>query len=242
MKHYVSGFLAAICVIMAARAQAPAAAPAPLEWGPGVKVLIVGGNWAHDYQTWDNKYDSDLLHKAGITSTHYTENSLQAANELPHVDVLLLSCNGGFAEMPFQVACSNFVNSGKGLVLLHSGSFYAGKWQGFYDAFVGGGAHDHDGPGEFTETVIKDHPVVQGLPKSFQITDELYHIVPAPNASPMEVLAEASRGGTKYPSVWIVHYGKTRIVSIALGHDGFPRRSPEFSTLLTNAVKWAAGQ
>jgi trehalose utilization protein len=249
MKYYWLTAVALIGLLATAQSQSPssptnAVPPAPLEWGPGVKVLSIGGTWAHNYALWDNKFDTELLAKAGITSVHYTESPAVAASELPHADVLLLSCNGDFDEMPFRVAVSNFVNAGKGLVLLHSGSFYAGKWAGFYTAFVGGGAHDHDGPSQFDETVVKDHPVVHGLPATFKITDELYHIVPEPGASPMDVLAYASRpgGGQKYPSVWLVPYGNARIVSIALGHDGFPRKSPEFSMLLTNAVKWAAGQ
>jgi len=238
MKHCFFAIVAVVSLIVTAHGQPP-----PLDWGPGVKVLMVGGTWAHNYDLYDNKWDTDLLKKAGITSVHYTEDAAVEVQELPKVDVLILSANGKFDEPEVRQACSNFVNAGKGLVLLHSGSFYAGKWQGFYDNYVGGGAHDHDGPGQFQETVVKDHPVVQGLPKTFNITDELYHIVPAPGASSMEVLVEAARpGGPKYPSVWIVHYGKARIVSIALGHDAFPRESPEFSILLTNAVKWAAGQ
>ena len=246
MKQFWIFAVVVLSLISAAQAQPPTtptnAVPPPLEWGPGVKVLMIGGTWAHNYAMWDNKFDTELLAKMGITSVHYTESPVVAANELPHADVLILSCNGDFDELPFRLAVTNFINAGKGLVLLHSGSFYAGKWKEFYTEYVGGGAHDHDGPSLFDETVVKDHPVVQGLPKTFKITDELYHIVPEPGATPMDVLAYASRsgGGQKYPSVWIVPYGKARIVSIALGHDGYPRQTPEFSMLLTNAVKWAS--
>jgi type 1 glutamine amidotransferase len=250
MKHYWLSAVALIGLLTTAQAQpAPnaqtnAVAAAPFEWGPGVKVLIVGGGWAHDYDTWDNKFDTAVLQKAGIPSTHYTEDPAVAASELPHVDVLLLSNNKRyFATPPFRQAFSNFVGAGKGLVLLHSGTFYSWPWDEFYATVVGSGAHDHDGASQFDETIIKDHPVTHGLPATFKITDELYHIVPIPGASPMEVLAEASRpGGQKYPSVWLVHYAHARIVCIALGHDGYPRRSPEFSTLLANAVHWAGGQ
>jgi trehalose utilization protein len=109
---------------------------------------------------------------------------------------------------------------------------------------VGGGARIDEGAAPIEVTVLKDHPVTHGLPATFQITDELYQIVPIPGASPMEILAEAYKpGGPKYPSVWLVHYNnKTRIVCIALGHDSYPRQSPVFSTLLINAVKWAGGE
>jgi type 1 glutamine amidotransferase len=248
MKHYLLSAVALIALLITAQAQpAPAnnaVAPAPFEWGPGLKVLIVAGGYAHDYGAWDNKFDTAVLQKAGITSVHYTEDPMVAARELSHADVLLLSANAHLFVTPqFGQAVSNFVSAGKGLVLLHSGTWYAWASDDAHALWVGGGARGHDGLSQFDETIIKDHPVTRGLPATFKITDELYHVVPAPGGSPMEILAEASRpGGQKWPSVWVTHYGSNRIVGIALGHDGPPRKAPEFSTLLVNAVKWAGGQ
>jgi uncharacterized protein len=250
MKRYLLSAVALIGLLVTARsqpapnAQTAAIAAPPFEWGPGVKVLIVGGGWAHDYKTWFNKDDTGTLHNAGITSTHYTEDSAVAASELPHVDVLLLSNNQqGFDKQPFREAVSNFVSAGKGLVLLHSGVWYNWGWNEYNSLLVGGGARDHDGVSQFDETIVKEHPVTHGLPATFKISDELYHTVPDPAGSPMEVLAEASRpGGRKYASVWLVHHDKARIVCIALGHDGSPRSSPEFHKLLVNAVSWAGQQ
>lgn len=241
MKHYWFSAVASFALLFTTQAQTNA----PLEWGPGLKVLILGGGQWHDFETWDNKFDTDVLHKAGITSTHYTEDAAVVESELPHVDVLLLSGNRHmFDTPPLMQAVTKYVDGGGSLVLLHSGTWYTwGGWPNFNKLWVGGGAHEHDGPGPFTETIIKDHPVTQGLPKTFQITDEFYHITPDPNGSPIEVLIEGSKpDGRKYPSVWLTHYNKNRIVCIALGHDGFPRSSPNFSTLLVNAVKWAGGQ
>jgi len=248
MKHYLLSAVALIGLLATAQAQpAPnnnAVAPAPFEWGPGLKVLIVAGGYAHDYGTWDNKFDTAVLQKAGITSIHYTEDPVVVARELPHADVLLLSANKHLREGPgFCEAITNFLSAGKGLVLLHSGTWYSWTWDVPTDLIVGGGARSHDGLSDFDETVIKDHPVTHGLPTTFKMTDELYHFVAAPGGSPIEILAEASKpGGQKWPSVWVVHYGSNRIVGIALGHDGPPRKAPEFSTLLVNAVKWAGGQ
>jgi trehalose utilization protein len=250
MKNYwlsaacVIGLFAILEVQPPGNAQPAAAEPAPLQWGPGLKVLIAGGGFGHDWDTWDNKFDTALLQKAGITSVHYTEDPIVAANELPHVDVLLMSANYRHFDPPaFRLALSNYVDAGKGLVLLHSGTYYAWAWADYYSNFVGAFAPGHDGASEFDVTVLKDHPVTHGLPTTFKITDELYHVQPWPAGSPMEILAESSRpGGEKYPSVWLVHDKQSRTVCISLGHDGFPRRSPEFSMLVTNAVKWAGGQ
>jgi type 1 glutamine amidotransferase len=129
---------------------------------------------------------------------------------------------------------------------LHSGLWYNWQWNKTnYDEFnselVGGGARDHDGEGAFDETVIKSHPVTEGLPGKFEVTDELYHVAAMPGASPMEILIEASgHDGKKYPSVWLVHYHDARIVCIALGHSGYAHNSSEFQKLLVNAVNWTA--
>jgi trehalose utilization protein len=252
MKHHWLCAVALFGLLTLAQAQpvppaeSSAAAPAPLEWGPGLKVLIVAGGYGHDFANWAHKFDTALLHKSGITSTHYTEDPAVAARELPHIDVLLMSNNyRHFDTLEFRDALSNYVNAGKGgLVLLHSTVYYSWDWWPFYKLVVGGGARIDEGAAPIEVTVLKDHPVTHGLPATFQITDELYQIVPIPGASPMEILAEAYKpGGPKYPSIWLVHYNdKTRIVCIALGHDSYPRQSPVFSTLLINAVKWAGGE
>jgi uncharacterized protein len=230
----------------APNAQASANAAAGLEWGPGLKVLIVGGGWAHDFDTWFNKADTATLHQAGITNNHYTEDPAVAARELSRADVLVLSANSQEFQTPqIHQALSNYVDSGKGVVLLHASLWYNWKWNPtnfdeFGSELVGGGARDHDGEAPFDETVIKDHPVTHDLPATFKATEELYHTAAMPGASPMEVLIEASRpGGQKYPSVWLVHYRDARIVCIALGHDGNAHHSPQYQKLLVNAVNWA---
>ena len=195
MKYYWLSALALLALVMNTPGQS-GRETAPFEWGPGLKVLIIGGGFAHDYQTFDNKFDTDLLRQAGITAVHYTEDPDVAARELPHADVLLLSNNHmGFDTPAFREAVSNFISAGKGLVPLHSGTFYAWKWDAYYTNYVGGGAHGHDGVSQFDETIIKEHPVTHGLPASFPITDELYHIEPYPGATPMDILAEAVKPG-----------------------------------------------
>jgi uncharacterized protein len=247
MKYYWLSGVALVVVLATAQAQpAPNSqtntdAAAGFQWGPDLKVLIVGGGWAHDYQTWFNKADTATLHQAGLTNTFYTEDSAVASRELGRADVMVLSCNKqGFETPQWRQAVSNFVDSGKGLVIVHSGVWYNWKWDEFNNMLVGGGSRDHDGEAPFDETVIKDHPVTHGLPPTFKAVDELYHTAASPEGSPMEVLVEAARpGGKKYASVWLVHYNKARIVCIALGHDGNSHNSPEYHTLLVNAVNWA---
>ncbi|HUD83867.1 MAG TPA: ThuA domain-containing protein, partial [Candidatus Saccharimonadales bacterium] len=134
------------------------------------------------------------------------------------------------------------VAAGKGLVFLHSGVWHNFPWPEYERELIGGPARSHEGKAPFQEQVVGEHPVTEGLPKTFTVVDELYHTAADPAGPGVDVLVEAVRGPNKYASVWVVHNAKARIVGIALGHDGATHNQAEYKKLLCNAVTWAAGQ
>ena len=135
---------------------------------------------------------------------------------------------------------------------LHAGD--DGCWYGYAQwpelnaTIVGGGARGHDRIAKFSVNAVKpDHPVMKGVPASFDVEDELYYMnaeqdkIPAGTA-PIEVLAETSpsvRYKQPHPSVWITKHSTARVVGIALGHDERVHDLQAFKTLLVNAVTWA---
>jgi type 1 glutamine amidotransferase len=144
----------------------------------------------------------------------------------------------------------DFAAAGKGIVLIHAGSWYMyQQWPELNATIVGGGARTHDRCClKFTVNAVKpDHPVMKGVPASFDVEDELYHVNPDPaqipaGTSPIEVLAETSpsaRYMKAHPSVWITSHPRARIVAIAIGHDARAHDLPAYKTLLVNAVRWA---
>jgi type 1 glutamine amidotransferase len=141
-------------------------------------------------------------------------------------------------------AIFDFVDAGKGLLLVHPALWYNWPdWPDYNRTLAGGGARSHDKYGEFEVRVEKlKHPVMAGVPDSFKISDELYHFEPDKDGAAIEVLANARnlQSGKTYPSIWIVKHPKARIVCIALGHDGAAHELPAYQTILQNAVKWAA--
>jgi type 1 glutamine amidotransferase len=153
---------------------------------------------------------------------------------------------GEWATPAVRQALFDFVNAGKGLVLVHAGIWYNFKdWPEFNAQLVGGGSRGHDKLGPFTVNVLKDHPITKGVTKSFPITDELYYMTPDEAATPIEVLAETSNSikfGKPHPSVFIVKRPNARIAAIALGHDAQSHDLPDYQKLLINAVNWAAGK
>jgi type 1 glutamine amidotransferase len=210
-------------------------------------VLIVGGGTSHDFNRWWKEADSRILaeSKEPAFAPVYTDRPAKAAREIADADVLLLATNqSGFSAPDVRAALAAHADAGKGIVLLHAGTWYNYKdWPEFNATYVGGGARGHDKIGEFEVTVTEpDHPLMKGLPAKFKVIDELYHMEPDPKAAAIEVLATATSPvtGKTFPSIWIVKHPKARIVAIALGHDGRVHDLDVYKSLLKNATEWVA--
>ncbi|MEO8075771.1 MAG: ThuA domain-containing protein, partial [Acidobacteriota bacterium] len=232
------------------RGDAPLPETQPIVWADGKKkVLIIGGGSSHNFGRFFNTSDSATLSAAGF-SVNYTEDRDQAAAEIGKADIAVISVNRQFFDTPaYRKALFDFAAAGKGLVMLHPGTWYGfAQWPELNAAIVGGGARGHDRIAKFSVKAVKpDHPVMAGVPASFEVEDELYYMnaepdkVPAGTA-PIEVLAETSpsvRYMQPHPAVWITRHPTARIVGITLGHDERVHDLQPFKTLLVNAVKWA---
>jgi uncharacterized protein len=210
-------------------------------------VLIVGGGSSHDFNRWWKEADAKILaeSKDPAFAPVYTNQPAEAAREMADANVLLLATNQpGFSAPAVRAALQAHADAGKGIVLLHAGTWYNYKdWPEFNTTYVGGGARGHDKIGEFEVTVTEpDHPLMRGLPAKFKVTDELYHMEPDPKGAATEVLATATSPitGKTFPSIWIVKHPKARIVAIALGHDGRVHDLETYKSLLKNATEWVA--
>jgi putative heme-binding domain-containing protein len=232
------------------RGDAPLPETKPIVWAAGkTKVLIIGGGSSHDFGRFFGGTDSATLAAAGF-SVNYTEDRDQAASEIGKADVAVISVNRQFFDTPaYRKALFDFAAAGKGLVMLHPGTWYGfPQWPELNASIVGGGARGHDRLAKFSVNVVKpEHPIMKGVPRSFEVEDELYYLnaepdkIP-PGTSPIEVLAETSpsvRFKQPHPAVWITTHPTARIVGITLGHDERVHDLEAFKTLLANAVKWA---
>lgn len=263
----LSVLLAAVVIPSEVRAQreggaaAPAAAavemppPTTIEWAAGkTKVLIITGGTSHDFARFFGGTDRETLQAAGF-SVNYTENVDQAVAELARADVALVSVNRrGFDTPAYRAALFEFARSGKGLVLMHSATWfgsYRTVWPEMYATLVGGGARGHDAPDParpFSVKAVKPaHPVMKGVPASFDVIDELYYINAEGNNPPgtvaIDVLAETSPSlqfKIPHPAIWITSHPQARIVVTSLGHDQRTHDHPAFKTLLVNATRWVA--
>ena len=233
------------------KGDAPLPETKPIVWAPGKKrVLVIGGGSSHNFSQFFGGTDVATLSAAGF-SVNYTEDRDQAAAEIGKADVAVISVNRQFFDTPeYRKALFDFAAAGKGLVMLHPGTWYGySAWPELNATIVGGGARGHDRIAKFTVNAVQPgHPIMKGVPKSFEVEDELYYLNAEPDkivpgAAKIDVLAETSpsvRFKAPHPAVWITSHPNARIVGITLGHDERTHDLPAFKTLLANAVTWAA--
>jgi type 1 glutamine amidotransferase len=141
----------------------------------------------------------------------------------------------------------DFVESGKGVVILHHAIADFGDWPWWFREVAGGkyllkpegatpgSTYRHDV--EFVVKPAGKHPILAGIPE-FHIRDEAYKgkwISPKVN-----VLLKVDHPDADAPVAWVSPYPKARVAAIILGHDHFAYVHPTFRRLVVNAVNWAA--
>lgn len=238
---------------------APAATPAPrAESAPAsfpaiafppratrvsdARVLVVGGGSSHDFEKWFHQADTETILKLKPAKVDYTEDTGSVAGRLAQTDLLYLSNNKPFPDAATRDAIRQFVEAGRPLLLVHPALWYNWReWPEYNRTLVGGGARSHDKFGPFEVVITQpDHPLVANVPKTFTVTDELYHAVPDEAGGPIEVLATAKSPvtGKVFPILWTTRHPKTRIACLTLGHDDEAHHHPAYQQILQNAIRW----
>ena len=205
------------------------------------RVLIVGGGDSHDYPEWFQRADSATLAAGGATVT-YTDDPSEVTALLAEADVLYQTANQPLDDPALRDAIFAHVAAGKGMIIGHAGGWFNWRdWPEYNRQLVSGGSRSHAAYGPFTvEVVDPSHPVMQGVPASFTLDDELYRFQLDPEGPGIEVLATAVEveTGEVYPIVWTVRSQGGRIVANTLGHDGAAHEHPAYQTILRNSLQW----
>ncbi len=165
------------------------------------------------------------------------------------VDVLVVYDMVDVNDEAQRTRLRDFLESGKGLVVLHHALCGNWQWKWWYEEVVGGrylmkdeGAlpkskfkHDED----MNVTPAAKHPVLAGI-GPFRVHDETYKDM---WISPKSTVLLKSDNPTGDPQVaWIGPYRASRVVAIQLGHGPEAHRLPEYRALVANAIRWAAGR
>jgi type 1 glutamine amidotransferase len=148
-----------------------------------------------------------------------------------------------------QRAIRDFVNSGKGLAVAHSGVDAMYGWDE-YRAMVGGGLFKEHPWTQEVQINVEDpqNPAVSHLGSSFRMRDEIYVLDqnPRPNSHVLLSLdmpsTGAAAGSQDHPLSWIRRQGEGRVFVTVLGHFGDVWNNPGYRQHILQGIRIAAGR
>ena len=141
----------------------------------------------------------------------------------------------------------DFVEDGKGLVVLHHAIADYQDWEWWYKEVVGGkyllkpegnlpaSTYKHDE--ELCVRPVMSHPILSHV-GPMHLRDETYKgmwISPE-----VKVLLKTDNPTSDGPVAWVSPYAKSRVVYIQLGHGETAHRYPTYRTLVQDAIRWSA--
>jgi type 1 glutamine amidotransferase/HEAT repeat protein len=228
---------------------AVAVAAPPTNPNAEARVLILTGN-EYPGHKWKETAPAllELLRKDTRLDVQVIEDpNFLASPDLKKFNVIVLNYMNWKTPDPGEAARKNLkeaVEGGTGLVLVHFACGAFQEWPEFVK--IAGRAWNptfrgHDPFGTFKVDIAKaDHPIMKGL-EAFETTDELYTCLDG--ETPIEILAKATSKVDKkdYPMVFVLNYGKGRIVHNVLGHDVKAIVNPPVAELYRRGTAWAAG-
>jgi type 1 glutamine amidotransferase len=143
----------------------------------------------------------------------------------------------------------NFVEAGKGIVVLHHAIADYQNWEWWYKEVVGGKylmKPDATMPAstykDNQESCVKPamhHPIMAHV-GTMHLWDETYHgMWISPD---VKVLLRSDAATSDGPVAWISPYTKSRVVYIQLGHGERAHFYPAYRVLVQDAIRWTAGR
>lgn len=155
-------------------------------------------------------------------------------------------------------AFEKYINEGRGgwIGLHHAtllGEFDGFKMWPWFSDFMGGIRYKNYIPTFAAATVVvenKSHPVMKGLPGSFEIAEEEWYIYdksPRPNVNVLARVNEDSYRPNSdikmgdHPVIWQNPHYNAKNVYIFMGHSPKLFDNKYYNRLLSNAIIWASG-
>ncbi len=233
----------ALALLLGTHSWAQSAAPATNE--ATLRVLIITGGHDHEaafYGLFDGY--QDLGWPAVTDSTVAFKQDIRAK-----YDVLVFYNFTRDMDDNGKKNLRDFVESGKGIVVLHHGILNFQKWSWWYEEVVGG-LYRLESKGGIPSSTVKfgeqhlitaagKHPITDGL-TPFVITDETYKgLFISTNIQPLLLTDNPTSDRTV---AWVGPCKTSKVVFIQLGHDHTPFQHPAYRALVHNSVLWTGGK
>jgi type 1 glutamine amidotransferase len=208
---------------------------------PQRHVCLITGGHPHDLAFYS------IFQNQGWRVTVNGHPSAFRGTSLKSCDALVLYDMADTDEPERRQQLKDFVESGRGVVILHHALVSNQDWPWWSEQVVGG-LYRLKPSGESPASTYKygvslpiqnvgpRHPVTAGV-DHFEIVDEAYnHVWHAPGIT---VLLETKSPENQKPIAWLSPTAKFRVVYLQLGHGPEVHVHPIYQRLVRNAVHWA---
>ena len=221
----------------------PAALGPPGPSAGAVKALLVTGGHDHEaafYSLFNGHEDVDWM--PVDTAANAFKKDLRSK-----YDVIVMYDFTRDLDDAGKKNLRDFVESGKGVVVLHHALLNYQTWTWWSEDVVGGRYRLQRESGQPSSSVKDDqqiyvrpagpHPVLTGI-NPFHITDEAYkNLYMSPRITPLLTTDNPTSDASL---AWIGPCETSRVVAIQLGHGHSAFGHPAYRALVHNAVRWAA--
>ncbi|QOV88768.1 isochorismatase family protein [Humisphaera borealis] len=209
------------------------------------KVLLISAEQEYGAKETLPAFAKEVLEPLGYATQHINSDdvkSIAGLDALKDADVLVLFLRRRELPEDQLAKFKAWFEAGKPVVALRTASHGFQTYLEFDKQVLGGSYTNHYGKGGITKITIdekaKDHPILRGVKGPFESNGSLYKVNPlGPNTTPL--LTGTFQDKPPEPVAWTNTYKGGRIFYTSLGHaDDF--KLPQFRTLLSNAIQWAA--
>jgi type 1 glutamine amidotransferase len=202
------------------------------------------GGFAHDFDAFAEIMTGFLPKQVPVDIEVVRDGSFLDSPQARGLDVIIMnhcfkSAEGVLTEDQ-RGKLLKTVRSGTGVVAVHASYYSFVKWDQCREIY-GAKFITHGDVDIMIEVRVtdRDHPIMEGLPESFEVHSELYQSTPL--AADCHLLAVAKEKGTEaeYPSVWTRKYGDGQVVTILPAHWPDSYHSKDFQKLIVQSTSWA---
>jgi type 1 glutamine amidotransferase len=209
-----------------------------------IKLLVLSSETGHPFPQTTPILCKTLLDAGFDVELTFSLDRIKAPNGSKPFDVVVFNGRYPQRDEAAEKALIDFVNGGKGLVLIHIASNSFGgsdEWKKLCGRVWGQGS-GHPPYGPFKVNVADaQSPIMAGI-SDFSIEDEMYQKLVVAEGAQEHVLAIATDGQRTDPMAFTLQHGSGRVFHTTLGHGPVCHRTPVFQKLVVQGVEWAAGR
>ncbi|MBC7782443.1 MAG: ThuA domain-containing protein [Burkholderiales bacterium] len=198
-------------------------------------LIITGGEIALHRYAEASAILSEALTRAGMTVT--ATRDAAAARSLGNFAAVVLFTDGDFFDSAGLDSLINFVQSGRGLVSIHTAAgtnkSHAGFGKLIGSRIASGAIMEHQ-----ANVVDANHPITHRM-HDFRLDDEVHALEPL---GEYRVLVDAWLNGRREPLLYVKPHGGGQVVHFATGHSLAGISHPQWQRLFVRAVRFVCGE